>query len=133
MEVLKVRLYVKSLKKAAGVENIVIDKPSMQNMGGGRAGNILRVYPTQDVRNVTKYEYELPEEQEHLIEIVKEVVAKVGLKLEIIDVGKMDFLDEPLPKEVKQLKNFPVVATESKTQLATGFTREDIERFLSNR
>jgi hypothetical protein len=128
MEVPKVRLYVKSLEKPVGTENVVADVPVTIIVK-----NVVRVFPTHDVKTVTKYEYELPEEQEHLIEIVKEVAAKVGLKLEIIDAGKMDLFDEPLPKEVKQLKNFPVLATESKTQLATGFTREDIERFLSNK
>jgi hypothetical protein len=128
MEVPKVRLYVKSLEKPVGTENVVIDVSVTEIVR-----NVVRVFPTHEVKTVTKYEYELPEEQEHLIEIVKEIVAKFGLKLEIIDVGQMDFFDEPLPKEVKQLKNFPVLATESKMQLATGFTREDVERFLSNK
>lgn len=133
VEVPKVRLYVKSLKIAVGIENVVIDKPTMQNLGGGRAGNILRVYPTHEVRTVAKYEYVLPEEQEHLFEIVKEVALKFGLKLEIIDVAQRDSFDEPIPKEVKKLKNYPVLATESETVLATGLTREDVERFLSTK
>ncbi len=43
----------------------------------GRSGSVIWTFPTHDVQTVTKYEYELPEEQEHLIEIVKEVAFKV--------------------------------------------------------
>ena len=127
MEAPKVRLYVRSLKKKAGTENVVIDVPVTEILR-----NVIRVFPTHEVKTVTKYEYELPEEQEHLVEIVKEVAIKFGLKLEIIDVEQMDSFDKPLPNEVKKLKNFPVLATESETVLATGFSREDVERFLSH-
>jgi len=128
-----VRLYVNSFKKAVGTENIVIDKPSVQILSGTRLGNVIRTYPTREVRTITKYEYVLPEQQESLVEIVKEVAFKFGFQLEVIDVGQMDFFDKPLPKEVKAMKNFPVLATESYVQLASDFSREDVERFLSNR
>jgi len=132
MEAPKVRLYVRSLKKKAGFENVVINVPIVQNMGEQPLGGVIRVYPSRQIQTITKYKYALPEEQEHLIEIVKEVALKFCLKLEIIDVEQMDSFDEPIPKEVKKLKNFPVLVTESETVLATGLTREDIERFLSH-
>ena len=125
------RLYVKSFQKNVGTEKIVIEKPTPQLLGG-RFGGAHTTFPTHDVKTITKYEYELPEEQEHLIEIAKEVALQFGLKVETIDVGQMDFFDESLPKEVKKLKNFPVLATESEAVLATGFSREDVERFLSH-
>jgi hypothetical protein len=106
---------------------------------------------------VTKYEYVLPEEQENLVEIVRDVASKLGFKLEVIDVTQRELSAEDLaseadkfatvvqsnvedhstrvPVEVKELKNsaFPVLATESDTKLATNFSREDVERFLSHR
>ena len=128
MEAHKVRLYVRSLKKDVGTETVVVDVPITQIVK-----NVIRVFPTHEVKTVTKYEYGLPEEQERLVEIVKEVAIKFGLKLEIIDVAQRDSFDEPIPKEVKKLKNYPVLATESETVLATGLTREDVERFLSTK
>lgn len=148
-----VRLYVKSLRKAVGKENIVIDKPFFQYIYRG----IVRYFPTHDVITVTKYEYVLPEEQENLVEIVTDVASKLGFKLEVIDVTQRELNAENsaseadkfatvvqsnvedhstrVPVEVKELKNsaFPVLATESDTKSATNFSREDVERFLSHR
>jgi hypothetical protein len=131
VEVPKVRLYVKSLKKAAGVENVVIDKPSMQNLGGGRAGNILRVYPTHEVRTVTKYEYALPEEQEHLVEIIKEAALQFGLKLEITDVGRENVLHRAIQKEFEKIRLFPTLVSDSGMMLEGTSTKEQIEAYLS--
>jgi len=132
MEVPKVRLYVKSIEKDVGTENIFIDKPTALIINIA-SGTTIQTYPSREVRTVKKHEYVLPEQQKRVVEIVKEVVSKFGFQLEITDVGQMDLFDKPLPKEVRELKDFPVLATESKTQLATGYTREDVERFLSTK
>jgi len=133
LDVPKVRLYVCGLRKAVGTENIVIDKPTVQILSSDPRGPILppRIFPTREVRTVTKYEYVLPGQQERLVEIVREVASQHGFQLEVIDVTQMDLFDEALPKEVKALKDFPVLATESQTQFALDFSREDVERFLS--
>ena len=132
MQTHKVRLYVESLKKAVGTESVVVDKPTVQVFGGKAGLPIVKTFPTHDVITTTKYEYVLPKEQERLIEIVKEVVSKLGFQLEVIDVAQRDFFDEPLPKEVKALKHFPVLAIESEARLVAGFSQEDVERFLSH-
>lgn len=126
-----VKLYVKSLEKPVGTENIVIDKPTVQ-MIGSRFGNIIKVFPTHDVQTVTKYEYVLPEQQERLVEIIRDFASKSGFNLEVIDVAQMDYFDKPIPKEVKALNDFPVLAIDSQVQLILDFSREDIERFLSH-
>jgi hypothetical protein len=152
-----VRLYVKSVKKAVGKENIVIEKPFFQYLGSRAFPGNVRYFPIHDVMTVTKYEYELPEEQEKLVEIVTDVASKLGFKLEVIDVTKRELSAEDsaseadkfatvvqsnvedhstrVPVEMKELKDsaFPVLATESDTKLATNFSREDVERFLSHR
>jgi hypothetical protein len=128
----KVRLYVESFKKAVGTESVVVDKPTVQFIGGKTGGATMRIFPTHDVITTTKYEYILPEEQERLVEIVKEVVFKLMLQLEVVDVTQRDFFDEPLPKEVKAFKSFPVLATESETRLVTNYSREDVEKFLAH-
>ncbi len=132
MEVPKVRLYVKSIEKDVGTENIFIDKPTALIINTA-SGTTIQTYPSREVRTVKKHQNVLPEQQKRVVEIVKEVVSKFGFQLEIIDVGQMDIFDKPLPKEVRELKDFPVLATESKTQLATGYAREDVERFLSTK
>jgi hypothetical protein len=130
MEVITVKLYVKSIEKAVGKENIVIEKPTVQIIGEF-GPPIVRTYPTREVQSLTKYECVLPEDQQHMIEIVKEAVSRLGFQLEIIDVLQRDFSDKPLPREVTDLKGFPVLAIRSKTVLIRGFSREDVEQFLS--
>ena len=95
-----------------------------------RVGNIIKVFPTRDVQTMTKYGYVLPEQQERLVEIVTEIASESGFGLEVIDVAQMDYFDKPIPKEVKELNDFPVLAIDSQVQLALDFSREDIERFL---
>jgi len=127
----KVRVYVNSSREAVGTENVVIDKPTVQILSSDpHVALPPRVYATREVRTVTKYEYVLPEQQERLVEIVREVASKYGFQLEVIDVAQIEPF-EALPKEVEALKNFPVLATESQTKLALGFSREDVERLLS--
>ncbi len=130
MNIPTVKLYVKSLEKPVGTENIVIDKPTVQ-MIGGRSGFVIRTFPTHDVKTVTKYEYELPEEQEHLIEIIKEVALQFGLKLEIIDVGRENVLHRAIQKEFEKIRLFPTLVSDSSMVLEGTSTKEQIEAYLS--
>jgi len=133
LETSKVRLYVNSSKVAVGTENVVIDKPTVQII----ASNPLyinvppRVYPTREVKTVTKYDYALPEYQSRIVDTVREVASEYGFELEVIDVAQLDFMDGDLPKAVRALGDFPVLATKSQTQLALDMSREDIEQLLS--
>mgnify|MGYP001563978401 CR=1 FL=1 len=120
------RLYVRSLKKIAGTENVVIDVPVTEIVR-----NVVRVFPTHEVKTVAKYEYELPEEQEHLIEIVKEVALQFGLKLEIIDVGRENVLHRAIQREFEKITLFPTLVSDSGMMLEGTSTKEQIEVYLS--
>ena len=128
----KVWLYVKSIKNLIGTKKVGGQTVEAQIMGG--AGTYVhlppRTFQVYKVRSVEKYEYILPDHQKEAVDIVEEVAPKLGFEAEIIDVSKVGVLDRTFKKEIRKLKTFPTLVTDS-GKLKTKFTKSDLEAFLS--
>jgi len=128
-----VRLYVKSIKTPIGAEKVSGRRVEAQIMGG--AGTYVhlppRIFHVYKVRSVVKYEFVLPADQKEAVDIVEEVAPKSGFEVEIVDVSRVGVLDRTFKKEIRKLKTFPTLVTDSKRKLETKFTKSDLEVFLS--
>ena len=114
----KVTLYVKSVKNAVGTEMILLQRR--------RAG----VFPMWDVGSTAKYDFVLPPHQKRVMETVKEIAPKHGFEVEIVDVTRMGVLHRTLQKDVRKLRTFPTLITDSGKKLETRFSRKNIEWLL---
>jgi len=128
-----VRLYVKSIKNLIGSEKVGSRRVEAQIMGG--AGTYVhlppRIFHVYKVKSVVKYEFVLPDYQKEAVDIVEEVAPKFGFDVEIVDISRINVLDRTFKKEIRKLKIFPTLVTDSERKLETKFTKSDLEAFLS--
>ena len=123
----KVTLYVKSVKTAIGTEKIghreFVGGPSAK-CGGYRA------IPTYKVNSITRYNFVLPEDQERVVEIVRKIAPGYGFDIEIVDVTKENIIHRVLRKEVRKIKTFPTLISDSGEKIEGNITKEQVEFLL---
>jgi hypothetical protein len=129
----KVTLYVESVKTTE-TEKVGRTKAVGQNLGvapGGMAPppQVLLVY---DVESETTDIFTLPDDQKKVIQTVAEVAHEQGFRVKVVDVTRMNWLHRFLQKKARGVKAFPTLMTESGKKIEGGFSKEEIERFLSD-
>ena len=124
----KVTLYVKSTKTAIGTEKI--DRHYFQ-AGPPVKVSGYRIIPKHEVESLTKYSFVLPEDQNRVVEMVEDIAPKYGFKAEVVDVTKENILHRVLQEEVKQIKTFPTLVTDSGEKIEGNISEEQIESLLS--
>jgi len=123
----KVTLYVKSVKSAIRTEKIGHQKL----IGGPGVRGGYRVIPTYEVDSITKYNFVVPEDQNRIVEMVREIAPKHGFDVEVVDVTKENILHRVLQEEVKRIKTFPTLITGSGEKIEGNISKEQIKSFLS--
>jgi hypothetical protein len=135
----KVRLYVKSLKTVTGTTEIErevftrtpSDRPDRVKVEGKVAEGTFRVR-LFETETEPKYDFVLPEDQQRVVEMVKQIAFKYGLEVEVVDVAKENALHRFLEKEVKKLKVFPTLIIDSAEKIEGKITEKQAESVLSH-
>jgi hypothetical protein len=134
----KATLYVKSVKTVTGTEsferraflNKIGDYPDRIEIEGKRMNGtfVMKAYQTE---TEPRYEFILPEDQQRVVEMVKEIASKHGLEVEVIDVSRENVLHRAMQREFENIKTFPTLIADSGEKLKGNFSQEQIESFLS--
>lgn len=110
--------------------NKIGDRPSRIEIKGKRMKGtfVLRAYETE---TEPQYEFVLPENQQRIVELVKEVASSHNLEVEIVDVVKENVLHRAAQREFKRIRTFPTLVSVSGEMLTGVTTKEQLEAFLS--
>ena len=125
----KVTVYVKSVKTAIGTEKV----GHTQFAGGPGIRGGYRISPTYEIESITKYKFVLPEDQNEVVEIVEKIATRYGFDVEVVDVTKENILHRVLQEEVKKIKTFPMLVTDSGEKIEGNISKEQIKSVLSKR
>ena len=86
----QVTLYVKSTKTKVEDGQVRREKTVVAlRVPLWGAGNASSTYQYYDVENISHYDYVLPEDQQRMLEDVKELGVKYGFNVEVVDLEKM--------------------------------------------
>ena len=127
-----VTLYVES-EKTTETQKVGRTKAVGQNLGvapGGMAPPP-QVFLVYDVESETTDIFVLPDDQKKVIQTVAEVAHELGIRVKVVDVTRMNRLQRYMQKKVRGLKGFPTLMVDSGKKLESGFSKEEVERFLS--
>jgi len=131
-------VYVKSVKTVTGTKEYerrtlvrkLGDRPNRIEVEGKimKGTFVLKAYETE---TEPQYEFVLSEDQQRIVELVKEVASDCNLEVEIVDVAKENALHRAIRKEFEKIKTFPTVSTGSGEILTGVTTKKQLEAFLS--
>jgi hypothetical protein len=79
-----------------------------------------------------KYEFILPEDQQRVVEMIKELASKRGLKVEVVDVTKENVLHRKIQEEFERIRTFPTLMLISGEKIEGNMTRNQIESIMSS-
>jgi hypothetical protein len=114
----RIRLYVKGVKTVTGTFQ------GWQVRGFGRARG-----PWQE--REPEYEFVLSEDQQKIVDMVREAAFQYDLEVDVIDVARENPLHRVFQREFDRIEVFPTLSTDSGETLMAGFTKQRIEDFLS--
>lgn len=122
----KITVYVKSMKIPTGQtlveEPYPIKRPT-------RAYDISRdIWFRVKLKKI--YRYVLPDDQQALYGVVKQLSERAGLELKVIDVT-METAILRLWRKLRGINNFPVVETNRGKRLQAPFSQSELERFIA--
>ena len=123
----KITLYVQSVKTVTGMEEWV----RWGYVGGAGLRGGYRLIPDYKVYSEAKYKRALPDDQKKVVEMVKEVGHKYGFEVEVIDVAMENVLDRLMQEEVKKIRVFPTLITDSGERIEGDISKEQIESLLA--
>lgn len=134
----KVRLFVKSVKTLTGTEefehvtfrNRVGARPDRIELEGSRTTGTFRI-KAYETETEPVYEFVLPEDQEKVVEMVKEAASKKGYEVEVIDVTRENILHRAIQEELDKIHAFPTIMTGSGQKIEGIMTKKQIDDFLS--
>jgi hypothetical protein len=134
----KVRLYVKSVKTITGTTETeheifgrtVLDHPSRVKVEGSVAEGTFRVRQFA-VETEPKHEYILPEDQQKIVEMVKQMARRYRLEVEVVDVSKENLLRRVVQKEREKIRTFPTLVAGSGQKIEGNLTEKQVESLLS--
>jgi hypothetical protein len=127
MQKRKVIMYVQSVKTVTGTEKI--DRQYYAAGPSPKAGGY-RIIPEYEVESITKYKFLLPEDQNRVVEMVREIAPKYGFEVEVFDVAKENIVHRVLQEEVKRIKTFPTLIIDSGEKIEGNITKEQFELLL---
>lgn len=125
----EVTVYVRSTKVPIG--ETLVERLYPIKRGYGYRGSGL-----YEVKRKMMYNYVLPADHNALIEDVKLLCKRYGLRLKVIDVSKEDIMDplilfQRVRRRLKGIKNLPAVETARGARLRTPFSRSELEKVVS--
>jgi hypothetical protein len=134
----KVRLFVKSIKTLTGTKQFehatfpgrVGARPDRIELEGKITTGTFRMKAYQTETEPT-YEFVLPEDQERVVEMVKEAASEKGLEVEIIDVTKENILHRAIQEELEKIHVFPTIIAGSGQRIEGMMTKKQINHVLS--
>lgn len=129
----QVTLYVKSKKVKVedgkvGRQKTVMRWKVPSPWGTGDVSSTDQYY---DAENITHYDYVLPEDQREMVEDVKELGARYGFNVEVVDLSKKNALSKFELEHSKKIKTLPTVVTDSGKIFVGIMTKEQIGTFFS--
>lgn len=135
----QVTVYVKSVEALVGIDEFerrtpiskLGDNPDRIELEGKRTSGtfVAKAYVTE---TKPTYEFVLSEDQKIIIDLTKKIASRLGLKVNVIDVGKENALHRAIQKRFKKIRLFPTLVSHSGMMLEGISTKEQIEVFLSN-
>jgi hypothetical protein len=78
-----------------------------------------------------KYKFVLSEDQQKIVDMVREAAFQHDLEVDVIDVARENPLHRVFQREFDKIEAFPTLSTDSGETLMAGFTKQRIEDFLS--
>jgi glutaredoxin len=127
-------IYVKSKKIVVGetsVRESHLVPPSRDSPASRGFSRMRDAWDTiYETRTETQHGYVLPDEQRAVLETVKRLCEKHGFELKIIDVTRENLVRRALQEEVRKVKSFPTLMTDSGRRLEGNVSEEQIELFL---
>lgn len=126
----EVILYVRSTKTATGEEQVGGYRESVTAGVQTKYGPAPMPIPYYDVKTVVEYDYVLSEDQQRMVEDVKELAARYGLVLTVVDLAKDSAFSRWRIEHSNKIKTLPALVTDSGEIVEGVMTREQIEAFL---
>lgn len=113
-----IRLYVK------GVKTVTRPFQGWQVRGFGRARG-----PWKE--RLPEYEFVLSEDQQEVVDMVKEVARRHCLEVEVVDVAEENVLRRVMQREQEKIKIFPTLVAASGRKIEGEITEKHVESPLS--
>jgi hypothetical protein len=134
----KVRLYVKSVKtvvRTTETEHEIfgrtaLDQPGRVKVEGSLAGGTFRLRQFAE-ETEPKHDYVLSEDQQKLIEMVKDIAREHCLEVEVVDVAKENVLRRVIQKEKEKIRTFSALIAGDGQKIEGEMTEKQVESFLS--
>ena len=120
-------IYVKSKKVIAGETSVTEPHLVSPSRGSPASADFSPLYET---RTEKQYGYVLPDEQKAVLETVKRLCEKHGFELKIIDVTRENLARRAVQEEIRKVKSFPTLMTDSGRRLEGNVSEEQTESFL---
>jgi hypothetical protein len=127
----EVILYVRSAKTATGEEQVGGYKEGVTAGVPTKYGPVgSRPYSYCDLKTVVEYDYVLSEDQQRMVEDVKELASRYGFVLTVVDLAKDSAFSRWRIEHSNKIKTLPALETDSGEIMEGVMTREQIEAFL---
>jgi hypothetical protein len=115
MSISRLRLYVKSVKTITGTAEVMHARL--------RESHAVEIEPMHD--------YVLTEDQQKVVEIVREIARRHNLEVEIVDVTRENILHRVIQEEREKIRAFPALLADSGERIEGNISEEQAESFLS--
>jgi hypothetical protein len=128
----QVTLYVKS-KKTKGADLLVGREKTIATLNANARASDIGTLQYYDVERIPHYDYVLPQEQQEMVEYVKELGLRYGFRVEVVDLEKKDILSRYRLTHSNKIKTLPTMVTDSGETFEGVMTKEQIETFFSKK
>ena len=134
----KIGLYVKSVKTVTGTVETehevfgpsTLDRPSRVKIEGKASSGTFRLRQFA-IEKEPKYEFILSEDQQKIVETVKDISRRYSLEVEVVDIARENVLRRIIKQKQEKIKIFPTLITDSGRRIEGKMTDEKVESFLS--
>ena len=118
----KVTVFVKGIKNVA-LEEFAFDR---------NAPCLKFTWPRcTEVRRL-KDEFVLPEDQQEIVVMIKEVALSHGFEVEVVDVAEENVLRRDIQEHAEHIHSFPTVVTADGRRIEGDITKQQVEALLTN-
>jgi hypothetical protein len=128
----QVTLYVKG-NRIKGADREIAREKTIVTLGGVMTDPYPNAskFPYYDVEKITHFDYVLPEDQQKMMEDVKELGLKYNFKVKVVDLGKMNILSRSRLKRSEKIETLPAMVTDSGEIFEGVMTKQQVEIFFS--
>jgi hypothetical protein len=121
----KVTVFVRSTK------NVSLEEFTFTGMGAMHRGVTVSVPRSKEVRRL-KNEFDVPEDQQEIVSMVKETARNHGFEVEVVDVTEENVLRRDIQEHAKHIHSFPTVITDDGRRIEGDITRQQVEALLTS-